>query len=39
MPKLFIQEADPLQMTAADHKNTDLRLVETRKLMKLETSP
>ena len=39
MPKLFLQEADPLQMPAADHKNADLRLVETRKMMKLETSP
>ena len=39
MPKLFLQKADPLQMPAADHKNADLRLVETRKMMKLETSP
>ena len=32
-------EADPLQMKTADQKNTDPRLVETRKLMMLETSP
>ena len=24
MPKLFLQEADPLQMTTADHKNKTL---------------
>ena len=38
-PEWFIQEADPLQMKTADHKSTDPRLVETRRLMMLETSP
>ncbi|XP_073667135.1 uncharacterized protein [Tursiops truncatus] len=33
------QKADPLQMKTADHKNIDPRLVETRRLIKLETSP
>ena len=31
-PKFVLQEADPLQGKAADHKNTDPRLVKTRKL-------
>ena len=35
--KLLLQEADRLQMKTADHKNTDLRLVETRRLIRLET--
>ena len=39
IPKLFLQEADPLQMKTADHKNIDLRLIETRRLMMLDTSP
>ena len=38
-PELFLQEADPLQMKAADHKNMDPRLVETRRLMTLQASP
>ena len=38
MPKFFLQEADLLQMKITDHKNIDPRLVETRKLMILETS-
>ena len=37
--KLFLLEADLLQMKTADHQNTDPRLVETRRLMMLETSP
>ena len=35
----FLQEVDPLQMKTPDHKNIDPRLVEIRRLMKLETSP
>ena len=37
--KIFLQEAYPLQMKTADHENIDSRLVETGKLMMLETSP
>ena len=37
--KLFLQEADQLQMKTADHENIDSRLVETGKLMMLERSP
>ena len=37
--KLFLQEADQLQMKTADHENIESRLVETGKLMMLERSP
>ena len=37
--KLFLQEADLLQMKPADHGNIGSRLIETGKLMMLETSP
>ena len=37
--KLFLEEADPLQMKTAGHKNTGQRLVEHRRLMMLETAP
>ena len=39
IPKLFAQDTDPHRMKTADHKHTDPRLVETRRLMMLETSP
>lgn len=35
---VFKQEADTHQMKTADWKNVDPRLVETRRLMMLETS-
>ena len=38
IPKLFLQAVDPLCMKTADPKNTDPRLVETRRLI-LETPP
>ena len=37
--KLFLEEADPLQMKTAGHKNTGQRLVEHRRLMMFETAP
>ena len=37
--KLFLQEADQLQMKTADHRSMDPSLVETRGWMMPETSP
>lgn len=38
MPKLLSQEAE-LHQGKSDHKHTDSRLAETRRLVLLETSP
>lgn len=39
IPKPSLQEADPLQMSTSDRKNIDPRLVKTRRLILLVTSP
>ena len=39
IPKLFLWEAEPFQMKIADKRDIDPRLVETKSLMMLETSP
>ena len=39
IPKLFLQEAEPFWRKTADHKHVDPKLVATRRLMMLETSP
>ena len=39
IPNLVLQEGDPHHMKTASCKNIDSRLVETRRLMMIETSP